>query len=143
MRTIVALFGFIVLALLVHMTSDNPWTNKRPVDARIVEKWEDWSGEAQKPYKVLFAVEVVNNRSITGPVTTTYYEKGYVSAQEYVRIEPGTTVRTYTTNYKDLGVPAYGKQESRNSAHTFWMFCLFVVWPIICMLMLFHWIDEY
>jgi len=141
MRTLVAIFTLIILIMAIKSTSDNAWTQKRSVNALITEKWEDWSGEARNPYKVLFAVTIEDNRSITGSVTTTYYEKGYLGALEYSKAVAGETTRVYTTSFKDLGVTPTYEQKEKDFWNKFWVFWM-LIWPFFCLLMLMHWYEN-
>lgn len=141
MRTLIFGFLFILLCIGINNTKDNAWTEKRPVNAMITEKWEDWSGEAKHPYKVLFAVTIEDNRSVTGPVTTTYYEKGFVDAREYINIKPGETSRVYTTSYKDLGVQPTYAQKKRDAWNDIFLFMMFICMPVLAMFMVLHWIE--
>ena len=142
MRTLIFGFLFILLCIGINNTSDNAWTDKRSVNAMITEKWEDWSGEARNPYKVLFAVTIVDNRSVSGPVTTTYYEKGFVDAREYMGVVPGTTTRVYTTSYKDLGVQPTYAQKQRDDWNDIFLFLMFAIMPVIAIFMIAHWVDN-
>lgn len=142
MRTILWCFLAILTCIGINNTSSNAWTDKREVEALITEKWEDWSGEARNPYKVLFAVEVTNNRSVTGPVITTYYEKGYVDAREYLKIVTGETKRVYKTSYKDLGVEPTYAQKQRDEWNSVFLFILFIVMPILAVFFWAHWVDS-
>ncbi|WYV99113.1 hypothetical protein Roomu2_00119 [Pseudomonas phage vB_PpuM-Roomu-2] len=142
MRTMIFGFLFILLCIGIDNTSNNAWTDKRSVNALITEKWEDWSGEATRPYKVLFAVTIEDNRSVTGPVTTTYYEKGYLDAREYMNVKPGETQRVYTTSYKDLGVPPTYAQKKRDTWNDIFLFLMFVGMPILALVLMLHYTET-
>lgn len=142
MRTLIFGFLFILLCIGIHNTSNNSWTDKRSVNALITEKWEDWSGEARNPYKVMFAVEITDPSGKNGLLPTIYYEKGYLDAREHMAVKPGETQRVYTTSYKDLGVPPTEAQKKRDLWNSFFIFLMFFM-PVLGVLLIFSYTESH
>lgn len=128
MRTLLIILLY-TLAVIGCTNTGSKWTEKRTVTATITEKWEDWSGEAQHPYKVLFGVSV---RDENGTVTT-YKERGWLDAREWNNAVAGETQRQYVTSLKDLGVPPTDYQKSQENWNTFYLFCIFMLLPILAL----------
>lgn len=142
MRTIIAILGFIFLTAFYNLSGidQNTWTEKRVVEAKLVQKWEDWStngdGAVRQPYKGLFQVNLPKRGG-------SFTEVVSLSAQNYSKAVPNDgTVWTYTTNYKDLGVPPTQAEAKRDTQQGVFFFLAFILWPVVVFGMWVHWLTD-
>ncbi|MND53812.1 hypothetical protein D3C80_448600 [compost metagenome] len=128
---ILALIGVITVNKMTDYSTD--YTKKQSYSSTIVEKWEDWSGEAINPYKATMGVQIGN---------TLYYENVTLSAKNYAKAVPGDSNWSYTTNQRDLGVIPSEYQKKMATMEELVGVGLPIAWLFLTVVLWFHWMYR-